>query len=117
MAGSRAAARFRWLPVHPARRRTTAHGQVSWLPDRRRAPPSRLPSGVVGTRLPGHSCGGSAGLPPASLGGLAPAGPASRAIRDVGGDVTTRPRAVQLWHGARAADAVALHARYAQGAP
>jgi hypothetical protein len=81
-------------------------GQVSWLPDRHRRP--AFPDMVqwhCGARLPGHSCGGSAGLRPASLGRLALAGPASRAIRDVGGEINGPGVVVHLWHGAAAAHA------------
>src|SRR6187551_3248726 len=41
MAGAAHDATLRWPPVHPARLPNDHHGQVSWLPDRRRAPPSR----------------------------------------------------------------------------
>src|SRR3984893_11484424 len=40
--------------------------QVSWLAGPCVAPPSRLPSGVIGARLTAHSCGGSHGIGPAS---------------------------------------------------
>ena len=72
-------------------------------------PPPRLPGLVqwrIGARLPGHSCGGSAGFEPASLGALASAGPASRAIRDVMREINVPRLAVQLWHVASGADAV-----------
>ena len=40
------------------------HGrwQVSWLAGLCLAPPSRLPSGVIGARLAAYSCGGSHGI-------------------------------------------------------
>jgi hypothetical protein len=44
-------------------------------------------------------------LKPASLDEFALAGPASRAIRDVGGKLNIRGPPVQLWHGAEAARA------------
>ena len=36
--------------------------QVSWLADPCLAPPSQLPSGVIGARLAAYSCGGSHGI-------------------------------------------------------
>jgi len=36
--------------------------QVSWLADLCLAPPSQLPSGVIGARLTAYSCGGSRGI-------------------------------------------------------
>ncbi len=39
------------------------HGQVSWLPDRHAALPSRINvQWHIKTALPGYSCGGSAGV-------------------------------------------------------
>src|SRR6516164_7880306 len=38
--------------------------QVSWLADPCLAPPSRLPSGIIGARLAAYSCGGSHGIGP-----------------------------------------------------
>ena len=60
--GARAAIRYT-PPGSP----NDGHWQVSWLPDRSAAPPSRPHSEErvqwhVGAVLPGHSCGGSGGI-------------------------------------------------------
>ena len=66
-------------PGHPARGRIMLSGQVSWLTGRRCCPAFPKPAWAsvtfVGQRLAAYSCGGSAGITPASL--LAPdqAGP------------------------------------------
>ena len=114
------AAPLRWLPVHPARRPNDSRGQVSWLPDRCRRP--AFPclvfarhSGVVERGSPvtvAGAAGASNPVPSASW--RSPARP-SRAIRDVGRELTTGPRAVQLWHGGAAADAAGRVREYPIG--
>ncbi|EHJ62313.1 hypothetical protein NSU_0910 [Novosphingobium pentaromativorans US6-1] len=76
----------RCIPVQPARRGTTITGRS---PGSRIIAPPHLPGILVtrrqwpiGTELPGHSCGDSAGIEPASL-----LGPASRTTRDVAGRI------------------------------
>src|SRR5688500_13776055 len=105
MAGETRDAPLRWHPVHPARRPNDCRGQVSWLPDRYRAPPSRFPSGVVERDSPVTVAGAARDSRPASLDRLAPIGPASRAIRDVERPLNAARDLVQLWHDAIAADA------------
>jgi hypothetical protein len=114
-------AQLRWLPVHPARRRTTVTGRSpgSRIAAAPRLPAPRLRSAqwLRGARLPGHSCGGSPGFEPGSLGELALTGPASRAIRDVTRQSSHRSRAVQHWHAANAARAAGPCEAYPRGQP
>ena len=78
-----------------------SRGQVSWLPDPHRRPafPDQS-SGVVERGYPVTVAGAARDLSPASLDGLAPAAPASRAIRDVACEINRVCVPVQHWHGA-----------------
>jgi len=83
---------LRWLPVHPARRRTTAHGQVSWLPDRYRR--SAFPvsaSGVVERGSPVTVAGAARAFPLHRQETRFPQGPVSRTIHDVGASLVSSP--------------------------
>jgi len=77
------------------------HGQVSWLPALHRRPafPASA-SGVMERGSPVTVAGAARDLSPASLGALASAGPASRAIRDVTREISRVCVPVQHWHGA-----------------
>src|SRR5204862_7342802 len=72
-----------------------------------------MPSGVMERGSPVTVAGAARDSSPASLGPLASAGPASRAIRDVTRELNIAAPSVQLWHAARAADAHLTGPRYA----
>src|SRR5690606_3865137 len=128
MAGETRRTPLRWLPVPPARRRTTVAARSPGSRIVAVAPPSRCEPVASWGGAPRPQLRGQRGLRPASAGGPARPGPARRgapcprarrqarlpgAIRDVWRDVNARPRAVQLWHAFAAADASRGTTRYA----